>query len=177
MIRYTFPRLVSLSYSLAVEDHGTTGSTKTLVSGCRDDVRVWERRWNCVSSNETTDVGHVSDEVSTDFVGNFLHALVVDQSAVSACSRDKDLGSVEGSTGFKSIIVNDSSVLVDAIWHSLKVRRDGRNLLGIGLVTFSLMTTYNGALTMRKMSTVRKIQSHESPMRRHQRLVHFQIGW
>lgn len=119
--------LVSASDSLAEEDHGSTGSTERLVGRSSDNIGVLKWRWNNASSNETGDVSHVDNEISTDSIGNLSHSSVVDETAVGRGTSNQTFWSVELSIGLEEVIVNDTSLKVDLVWEGLKVGRDSRD--------------------------------------------------
>lgn len=120
-------RLVSTSNSLAEEDHGSSRTTKRLVGGSSDNISVLEWRWNNTGSNETGDVRHVDNEVSTDGVGNLSHSSIVDETAVGRGAGNKTLWPIELSIGLEEVIVNDASLEIDLVRESLKVGRDSRD--------------------------------------------------
>lgn len=113
--------------TLAEEDHSTTGTTKRLVGGGGDDIGVLEGGRDNLGGDETRDVSHVDNEVSTDGVGNLAHALVVDKTAVGRGTGNQDLGAVEDGVLLESVVVNDTSVKVDTVRHGLEVGRDSRD--------------------------------------------------
>lgn len=120
-------RLISASDSLAEEDHGSTGSTERLVGRGSDNISVLKWRWNNSSSNETGDVSHVDNEISTDSIGNLSHSSVVNETAVGRGTSNKTFWSVELSIGLEEVIVNDASLKIDLVWERLKVGRDSRD--------------------------------------------------
>lgn len=113
--------------ALAEEDHSTTGTTERLVGGGCDNVGVLEGSGDDLSSNETGDVSHIDNKVGTNGVGDLAHALVVNETAVSRGTGNKDLGAEEDGVLLESIIVNNAGVKVDTVRHGLKVSRDGRD--------------------------------------------------
>lgn len=146
------------------EDHGTTGTTERLVGGGGDNISVLKRRGDDTSSDETRNVGHVDNKVSTDLVGNLTHALVVNQAAVSRGTGNKNLGSVENGSLLKHVVVDDASLEINTVRHGLKVSRDSRNLSGVSLVTVG------------KMTTVGEVKTHETLMGLHNGLVDLEVG-
>src|SRR5205807_10603225 len=64
-----------------------------------------------------------------------LHFGVIVLSRVCARASHDDLGAVQYGAGFEGVIVDVSRGFVEAVGHRLKVNRDRRNLLGVGLVT------------------------------------------
>ena len=151
--------------TLAEEDHGTTWSTEGLVGGGGDDVGVLEWRWDDTSGDESGDVSHIDHEVSANGVGDLLHALVVNETAVCRGTGNENLWSVHLSVLLKGIVVDDAGLLVETVWESLKVGRDSGDLAGSGLVTVG------------QMSTVWKVKTHESFMWSHDGLVDLEVGW
>lgn len=117
--------------TLAEEDHGTAGTTERLVGGGCDNVGVLEGSGDDLGSNETGDVSHIDNKIGTNRVGDFAHALVVNETAVSRCTGNKDLGAEEDGVLLESIIVNDAGVEVDTVRHGLKVSRDSRDPVGM----------------------------------------------
>src|SRR6185369_6869610 len=93
--------------TLAEEDHGTTGATERLVSSGGDNVGVLEGSGDDLSGNETRDVSHINNEVSTDRVSDLAHALVVNETAVGRGTSNKDLRAVKLSVLLEGVIVND----------------------------------------------------------------------
>lgn len=146
------------------EDHGTTGTTERLVSSGGNNVSVLKGRGDDTSGNETRDVGHVDNKVSANLVGNFTHALVVDQAAVGRGTGNKNLGSVKSGGLLEHIVVDDTSLGINAVGHGLKVGGDSRNLSGVSLVT------------VRKMATVGQVKTHETLMGLHDGLVDLEVG-
>lgn len=120
--------------TLSEEDHGTTGTTERLVGGGGDDVSPQEGRRNGLSGDKTRDVGHIDNQVSANGVSNLAHALVVDQTAVSGGTGNKDLGAVQDSVLLELVVVDDASVEVDTVGHGLEVGRDSGNPNGRLLV-------------------------------------------
>ena len=112
---------VGLAYTLAEEDHGTTGSTEGLVGGGCDNVAVLEGRLVDASSDKTRDMGHVHQEVAANLVGNLAHAGVVNLTAVSGGTGDEHLGTVHEGVLLKLIVVDEAGVEVYAVGESLKV--------------------------------------------------------
>jgi hypothetical protein len=113
--------------TLAEEDHGTTGTTERLVGGGGDNVGVLEGSGDDLGGNEAGDVSHIDNEVGTNGVGDLAHALVVNETAVSRGTGNKDLRAEENGVLLEGIIVNDAGVEVDTVRHGLKVSRDSRN--------------------------------------------------
>jgi hypothetical protein len=116
--------LVLATDTLAEEDHGTTGTTKGLVSGGGDNIGVLEGRGDNASGDQTGDVSHVDNKVSTDLVSDLTHALVVDQTAVGGGTGDQDLGAVHLGVGLELVVVDDTSLKVDTVREALEVGRD-----------------------------------------------------
>lgn len=148
----------------AEEDHGTTGSTEGLVGGGGDDVGVLEWRWDDTGGDETGDVGHVDNEVGTDLVGDLAHALVVDQTAVSGSTGNKDLGPVHEGILLELLVVDDTSLNVDTVREGLEVGGDSRDLALSSLVTVG------------QMASVGEIKTHKSFMGPHDGLVDLEVG-
>lgn len=117
-------RLVGASDTLSEEDHGTSGSTERLVGSGGDNISVLKWRWDNSGSNETRNMGHVDDKVSTNGVGDLAHSLVVDQTAVCGGTSHNGLWSVELGIGLKGVVVDDASLQVNTIWESFEVGRD-----------------------------------------------------
>lgn len=113
--------------TLAEEDHGTTRTTERLVGSGGNNVGILEGSRDDLGGNETGDVGHVDNKVSTNGVGDLTHAGVVDQTAVGRGTGNEDLGAVENGVLLEGIIVNDASLEVDAVGHGLEVGRDSRD--------------------------------------------------
>lgn len=113
--------------TLAEEDHGATRTTERLVGGGGDDIGVLEGGRNDLGGDETRDVSHIDNEVSSDGVSNLAHALVVDETAVGRGSGNQDLGAVEDGVLLEGVVVNDTSVKVDTVGHGLEVGRDSRD--------------------------------------------------
>jgi hypothetical protein len=150
--------------ALAEEDHGTTGTTERLVGGGCNNVGVLEGSGDDLGSNETGDVSHIDNKVGTDGVGDLAHALVVNETAVSRGTSNKDLRAEENGVLLECIIVNDAGVEVDTVRHGLKVSRDSRDLLLGGLVTVA------------QMATMGKVETHETAVDRHDSLVDLEVG-
>lgn len=80
--------------TLSVEDHSTTRTSQALVGGSSDNISVFERRWDHTGSDQTGDVGHVNDKVSSNGVSDLTHSSVVDETAVGTGSGNQDLWTV-----------------------------------------------------------------------------------
>jgi hypothetical protein len=115
------------------------------VRGGGDDIRVRKGRGNGVSSDQSADVRHIGDEICPDLIGDFLHALIVDEAAVGGCSRYDYFRTVERGSRFQSVVVNYPSLFVDAIRHGFEVRADGGDFFRIGLVACALTLSDGGA--------------------------------
>ena len=150
--------------TLAEEDHGTTGTTEGLVGGGGDDIGVEEGRRNDLSGNKTRDVGHVDNEVGTDGVGNLAHTLVVNETAVGRGTGDKDLGAIQLNVLLELVVVDDAGLEVHSVGHGFKVGGNSRDLPLRSLVTVAQVTT------------VGKVKTHETAVRRHDGLVNLQVG-
>lgn len=112
---------VSLAHALAEEDHGATGSTERLVGGGGDNVAVLEGRLVDASSDKTGNMGHVHQEVAADLVSNLAHAGVVDLAAVGGGTGDEHLGAVHEGILLELVVVDETSVEVDAVREGLEV--------------------------------------------------------
>jgi hypothetical protein len=112
---------IGLAYTLAEEDHGTTGSTKGLVSGGRDDVAVREGRLVDTSGDQTGDMGHVHQEVAADLVRDLTHAGVVDFAAVGGGTGDEHLGAVHEGVLLELVVVDEAGVEVHTVGEGLEV--------------------------------------------------------
>lgn len=66
----------------ACEDHASAGSSERLVGSGGHDVGIFEGVSELLSSNKTTDVGHICQEVGTNLVTDSAEALVVEVSGV-----------------------------------------------------------------------------------------------
>jgi len=115
---------ISLANALAEEDHSTAGATEGLVGSRGDNVGVLKGAGDDTSSNETGDVSHVDDEVCADKVCDLAHASIVDKTAVRGCASHKHLGSVHQGILLKLVVVNETSLEVDAVGESLEVGGD-----------------------------------------------------
>lgn len=122
--------LVSAAHALAEEDHSTTGATERLVGGGGDDISVLKRRGDDTGSDQARDVGHVDNEVSADLVSDLAHTGVVNQTAVSRSTRNNALGAVDLSVVLEHVVVNNSSLEVDAVGEGLEVSRDSGDPTG-----------------------------------------------
>ena len=118
---------VDRSDALAEEDHGATGATQGLVGGGGDNVGVLEGGGDDLGGNEARNMGHVDNEVGADRVGNLAHALVVDEAAVGRGTSNEDLRPEQKSVLLELVVVDDASVEVNPVGHSLEVGRDGRD--------------------------------------------------
>lgn len=116
--------LVNAPHTLPKEDHSTTRSTERLVGGSSHDIRVQERSRDDLSSDQTGNVGHVDNKVGTDKVSNLAHTSIVDVTAVRRGTSNEDLGAVEDSGLLEHLVVDDTSLGVDTVWHGLEVDRD-----------------------------------------------------
>lgn len=155
---------VGAADTLAEEDHGTTGSTEGLVGGGGDHISVLKGRRNNAGSNQTGNVSHIDNQVSANGVSDLAHASIVDQTAVGRGTGNKDLGAVHLSVGLQGVIVDDTSLGVDAVRECLEVRRDSRDLALGGLVSVTQVTA------------MRQVKTHQSIMRLHESLVNLQVG-
>lgn len=80
-------------------------------------------------------MGHIRHQVSTGLVSDFTHSSVINVTGISTSTSNDDLGAVQDSVSFKGVVIDLTSLLVEAVGEGFKVRRDGRNLLGWRLVT------------------------------------------
>lgn len=156
--------LVLATDTLAEEDHGTTGTTEGLVGGGGDDIGVLEGRGDDTSGDQTGDVSHVDNEVSTDLVGDLAHALVVNETAVGGGTGDKTLGAVHLGVALELVVVDDTGLKVNTVGEGLEVGGDSRDLLGGGLVTVGQVTT------------VGEVKTHQAVVRAHESLVDLEVG-
>lgn len=113
--------------TLAEEDHCAARATERLVGGGSDDISVLERRRDDFGSDKSRDVSHVDNKVSANGVGDLTHALIVNQAAVSRGTGDEDLGAVENSVLGEHVVVDDASLEVNSVRHSLEVGGDSRD--------------------------------------------------
>lgn len=155
---------VLASDTLAEEDERTAGTTETLVAGGGDDVSILEGAGEDLGGDQARDVGHIGEHVGVDLVANFADALVVNETAVSTGASDNDLGAVEEGRLLKLVVVDEASLLVEAVREGLEVLGDGRDLLRGGLVTVGQMTTMG------------QIKTHESVVGVHQGRVDVEVG-
>ena len=112
---------VGVADTLAEEDHGTTGATERLVGGGGHDIGVLERRRDHTGSNQSGDVSHIDDKVSTDLVGDLAHTRIVNQTAVCRGTSNQALGTVKLGIGLEGIVVNDTGLQVDTVGEGLEV--------------------------------------------------------
>jgi hypothetical protein len=155
---------IGLADALAEEDHGTTGTTERLVSGGGDDIAVREGRLIDASGNETRNVSHIHHEVAADLVSDLTHAGVVDLTAVGGGTGNEDLGAVHESVLLELIVVDETSVEVDAVREGLEVCGNGGDLPLGSLVTVGQVTT------------VGQVKTHEAFVRPHDGLVDLEVG-
>mmetsp|Transcript_5554 Transcript_5554/g.15704 ORF Transcript_5554/g.15704 Transcript_5554/m.15704 type:complete len:304 (-) Transcript_5554:314-1225(-) len=156
--------LVVLPHTLPVEDHGSSWSSERLVSGGGDDVGIVEWGLNDASGDKTTDVSHVGKKPSVRLVADLSHSSVVIQSRVGARSSDNELWSEEGGVLLERIVVDEPGLLVQSVWHGLEVDGHGTDLLLVGLVTVTEVTT------------VRQVKSHNAVVWIQERAVHVEVG-
>ena len=97
------------------------------MSSCGDDISVFEWAGDNTSSNETRDVSHINNEVSTNKICDLAHAGVIDQAAVGRCSSNEDFGSVHEGILLQLIVVDNASLEVNAVWEGFEVGRDSRD--------------------------------------------------
>lgn len=175
--------LVGAADTTTEEDHGTTGTTQGLVGGGGDDIGVLEGRGDDTGSNQTGDVGHINDEVGTDLVGDLAHALVVDQTAVGGGTGNQALGAVHLGVLLQGVVVNDTGLQVDTVGEGLEVGGDSRDpsrymlkthLRGERVDEYSLLS--GGLVTVRQVTTVGEVKTHQATVGRHQSLVNLQVG-
>ena len=69
-------------------------------------------------------MGHVDNEVSADLISDLAHTGVVNQTAVSRSTRNNALGAVDLSVVLEHVVVNNSSLEVDAVREGLEVSGD-----------------------------------------------------
>lgn len=178
---------VNRADALSEEDHGATRTTEGLVGGGGDNVSPQEGRRNGLGGNETRDVSHIDNQVGADGVSNLAHALVVDQTAVGGGTGNKDLGAVQDSVLLELVVVDDTSVEVNAVGHGLEVGRDSRNPNSIlltkhpspsyvmeGLV-YSLLSL-GSLVAVAQVAAMGQIETHETAVGRHDGLVDLQVG-
>jgi hypothetical protein len=118
---------VGVAYTLAEEDHGTTGTTERLVGSGGDNIGVLEGRGDNASSNQTGDVSHVHNEIGADLVSDLAHAGIVNQTAVGGSTSDQALRAVELGIGLEGVVVDDTGLEVDAVGEGFEVSRDSGN--------------------------------------------------
>ena len=90
----------------AEEDQSRPWASQTLVRRGCDNVGVFEGVVHYVGGNETTDVCHVHQQVSTNAVCDLAKARIVPLSGVSRGTSDEDLRLEDCSLGFKLVVVN-----------------------------------------------------------------------
>lgn len=142
---------VGLAHALAEEDHGTTGSTERLVGGGGNDIAVGEGGLVDASGNETGNVSHVHEKVAADLVSDFTHTSVVDLAAVGGGTGNEDLRAVHESILLELVVINETSVEVDAVGESLEVCGDGRDpgLVSDGFLPINCPLTSSGVSGIR----------------------------
>lgn len=114
------PDQLHWSSKLGTLEHGT-GAEAQDVRGGGDYVAVLERRVLDFTSNETRDVSHIRQEVSTLLVGDASKGLVVPISGVGRCSADDETGLEEVGVGSEGFIVDQTGLLDDLVWKGLEV--------------------------------------------------------
>ena len=132
--------------------------------GSGNDIARMERTFNHARCHETADMSHITQQIGTTLVRDLPHAIIIDCSAVSRRSSDDNLWSENLSGLFQSIVVNNTSLWVQMVWHSCKILGDKRDMLRRDLVT------------MRQMSAVWKIETHQTVVSLHNSAVGVEIG-
>jgi len=78
--------------ALVVEDDTRARTSQRLVGGGGDDVGVLERRGMKIGRNQTGDMGHVHEEVGTDFVADGTELAEIDVARVGRGTGNDHLG-------------------------------------------------------------------------------------
>ncbi len=97
------------------EDHAATRAAQRFVGGGGDEVRILHGGGVDATGNQACDVRHVDEQVSSDALGDFTHALEVDDAGVGGCSGGDHLGLLtQGDLG-EFIVVDALVFLADAV--------------------------------------------------------------
>lgn len=155
---------VDLANPLTEKDHGASWPTERLVRGRGDDIGEWEGRWDDSGSDEARNMGHVTEEIRSSLVCDFAETLVVEESGVSGCACNNELWSVEHSELLQLHVVDQPRLLVQAVWKSLEVFRNGRDLLRRRLITVG------------QMPTVGQVETHNPIMNIENSGIRIQVG-
>mmetsp|Transcript_59875 Transcript_59875/g.129806 ORF Transcript_59875/g.129806 Transcript_59875/m.129806 type:complete len:323 (+) Transcript_59875:642-1610(+) len=156
--------LVCGTHTLPEEDHGAARSSERLVRSGGDHVSELERRGDDAGNDESGDMRHVRHEVGATLVGDLPHARVINKARVSACARDKDLGSDAQGEFLALVVVDEASLLVQAVGDGLEVLGDHGDLLRIRLVA------------VRQVAAVGEVQAHDAVVHVAQRGVDLEVG-
>ena len=117
------------------EDEAGTGSTETLMRGCRDKVGDRNGILMDTTCNEACDVRHINEEVGSDGVGNLTESHKVDLARVGgSAGREHLRANFLGLLG-KGIIVDTAIVLRDAVVGDLVELAGEVGLVSVGEVT------------------------------------------
>lgn len=135
---------------LSEEDETSSGSSESLVGGGGDDITVVEGGGLLSGGDETGNVGHVAQEVSTLTVGDLSETGVVPVTGVSGTTADEETGLVEVGVGLELGVVDDTGGRVNSVREGLEVDgRSGDLLLG-------------GVVTVSQVSSIGETETHDS---------------
>lgn len=109
-------------------------------------------------------MSHIRQKICSNLVGDGTHALVVDKARVGRGSGDDDLGSVEDSVVAELVIVDQASLLVQAVGEGLEVLGHHRDLLVRQLVAVG------------EMAAMRKVETHDALMSVEEGRVSVKVG-
>lgn len=103
------------------------------VRGGGNNIAVLERRVLDLTGDETRDVGHVGEEVSSLLVGNASEGLVVPVPRVGGGTADDETGLEKVGVGREALVVDQTGLLNDLVGERLEVDRGRSDLLLGGL--------------------------------------------
>ena len=140
--------LGQIPFIFAGEDNTGTGSLKRLVRGRHNDISVVKRSVLESTSDESTNVAHIGEQVGIDAVANLTELVILQLTRVgrSAC-HDKIRAELYCFPG-KGIVVNEHGFTIAVVLLALpEVRRSGdfasRRIEAVGQVaTFSKRHTH-----------------------------------
>ena len=164
IVHDVFPRLlVHALLPFAVKDHRPSRTSQRFVRRRRDHVGVFKRRRDQFRGDQTGNVRHIRQHQRLGIVARLAHSRVIDLSRVRGRTGDDNLRSKRLRQLVQLLVIDQTRRFVQSVWHGVEVNGRGGNLLGVGLET------------VRQVTAVRQVQTHDSVPWVQQRRVHLKV--
>ena len=136
------PRIIKV---FTHQDDTTTRTTESLVCSRSNDVGILQWIIQQTSSNQTSRVSHINHQQGAYLISNFAHAGIIPLTAIGTTTTDDQLRFVLKSQFLHFVVINSACLFVEVVTD--RVVENTRSI---------------DVATMRKVTTVVEIQSHES---------------